>query len=258
MSRRNHGGGHGGSWKVAYADFVTSMMAFFLVMWLISADEETKKAIEDYFRGEMKRPGGEGIVKDKKAGLEIHPRLDTDPKDLIQLQELKRTIAKLEKILQNSNQPGQDIIRFEYLADGVRIIAIDRAKKPFFEPGTANLTEFGNWVLQTIAYEVERQPFRVEVEGHTQKGGERGPSKPGEDGIGWNLSTFRAISAKDALSTGGVAQERFFRVAGYADRQPLNANDPESEENRRISIVIRRAEDKLIESDKPLYEQLPK
>lgn len=146
------------------------------------------------------------------------------------------------------------MIRFEYLADGIRIIAIDRAKKPFFEPGTSSLTDFGHFVLQTIAYEIERYPFRVEVEGHTQKGGEANT----RDGVGWNLSTLRAISAKDALATGGIEQERFFRVAGYADRQPLNMEKPDNEENRRISIVIRRAEEKTMPSNKPLSEQLNK
>jgi len=228
-----------------------------MVLWLIGFDEEIKQSVSGYFaRAEMKDPGGAGIMPQQKSGPKVYKNLDVQPKELIQLQELKRTIERLQQILQNSQQPGQDLIRFEYLADGVRIIAIDRAKKPFFEPGTAVLTQFGKWVLRTIAYEVERHPFRVEVEGHTQKGGEHGPDGFSEDGVGWNLSTLRAISAKDALADGGVEQERFYRVAGYADRVPLNPTDPEGEENRRISIVIRRAEDKTIQSDKPLYKQL--
>lgn len=238
MSKRGHGGHHGGAWKVAYADFVTSMMALFLVLWLVSADPEIRQSVQDYFRGEMKRPGGEGIMRESKKGLSIHKNQDVSPKDLIILQELQRTIQKLEKLFKNTEQPGDDLIRFEYLADGVRIIAIDRAKRPFFNPGTAELTDFGKWILHTIAWEIERYPFLIEVEGHTQKGGEGG-----EDSKTWNLSTFRAIHAKDELSENGVQTGRFWRVAGYSDRIPIDPKTPENEQNRRISIVIRKADD---------------
>lgn len=200
-----------------------------------------RKTVDGYFQRQLPPVGNPG---GRPANV--------DSTDLIQLQQLKRTMAKLEKILQNSSQPGQDIIRFEYLADGVSIIVMDRATKPVFEHGTAKLTEFGRWVFETIAYEVERAPFHVEVEGHTLKGDEPETPHPGKDG---NLSSSRAMSVKEALSMGGVEEGRFFKVTGFADQRPMNLNDPSSEENRRIVITIRRLEDK---ATPPVTDPLPK
>lgn len=235
MSRRGHGGGHGASWKVAYADFVTSMMAFFLVMWLVSADPEIREAVQDYFSGVMKRPGGQGAMKQPVAGPKVHPKQGLSQQEIQRLQELQRTSEKLQEMLRNSDEAGEDLIRFEFLADGIRIIALDKSKRPFFEPGTDALTKFGEFVLKTIAWEVERHPFFVEVEGHTQKGIESETQEKSD----WDLSTRRAISAQKSLMSSGVEPEKFFRVAGYADKIPVDRKHPESEENRRISIVIR-------------------
>lgn len=236
MGRAKHGG-HGGSWKVAYADFVTSMMALFLVLWIVSEDIKVREAIQDYFRGTLKKPAGEGIMNKAKVGPRLHKNMDFSDKEILMLQELQRSTERLEQILKNSRQIGDDMIRFEYLADGVRITAIDRSKRPFFIEGTAVLTGFGEWVLETIAWEIERYPFLVEVEGHTQQGAESGEEKTDPDG--WNLSTFRAIAAKDKLEDGGIIPGRFWRVAGYGNRIPIDPEHPEAEGNRRISIVIR-------------------
>ncbi|MFZ5805726.1 MAG: flagellar motor protein MotB [Verrucomicrobiota bacterium] len=235
MARGGHGGHHGGSWKVAYADFVTSMMALFLVLWLVSADQEIRQAVQDYFSGALKKPGGTGTMKMSPSGPKMHQKQGLSDQELLQLQQLQRTSEKLQEALKNSDKEGEDLIRFEFLADGVRIVALDKSKRPFFKPGTAELTDFGNFVLRTIAWEVERYPFFVEVEGHTQKAGEGQMTE--EDN--WNLSTYRAISAQNSLTENGVTPSKFFRVAGYADRMPVTPEKPNDEENRRIAIIIR-------------------
>ncbi len=246
MSRRGgHGGHHGGAWKVAYADFVTAMMALFLVLWLVGSDEETKQAVQRYFKGEKDQQGRRGskLYTDNKP-LMNNVVDDKVSKDLVALEEIRRTIEQMRKQLNNSSEPGEDIIRFEFIADGVRIIALDRAKKPFFNKGTAELTDLGKWVLNTMAWTLERYPMKVEIEGHTEKL----EKSQKEADPGWDLSAQRALAAQLALENGGIKDDQFWRVAGYADRVPLDEKHPEGEENRRISIVVRVGENDNVEN----------
>jgi chemotaxis protein MotB len=232
MAKRGHKAGHhGGGWKVAYADFVTSMMALFLVLWLVGSDTETKLAVQRYFRGEITQQGRNGTqeyAKPEPFENQIHDKVS---KDLIEQQSMKRELEKLREQLNNSSQDGDDLIRYEFIADGVRITVIDSNNKPFFEPGTAKLTFYGEWVLKTTAWYLDRYPFTLEVEGHTQKGAEQTGAGPSES---WDLSTSRAV-----LQDAGLQPDRFWRVIGYSDRVPLEGVKPEAEENRRITIVAR-------------------
>jgi len=241
MSRRGHKGGHhGGGWKVAYADFVTSMMALFLVLWLVGSDTETRLAVQRYFRGEITQQGKNGTQEYSKQQPFQSAMQDKASKNLIEEQTMKRELEKLREQLNNSSQDGDDQIRYEFIADGVRITVIDSSSKPFFEPGTAKLTYYGEWVLKTTAWYLDRFPFMLEVEGHTQKGAEQGTA-PG--GGGWDLSTDRAVAARDVLQDSGLDPDRFWRVIGYSDRIPLEGVKPEAEENRRITIVARLKSD---------------
>jgi chemotaxis protein MotB len=242
MSKRGHKGGHhGGGWKVAYADFVTSMMALFLVLWLVGSDDQTRLAVQRYFRGEITQQGKNGTqqyAKPEPFQTNIHDKVS---KDLVEEQNMKRELEKLREQLNNSSQAGDDQIRYEFIADGVRITVIDSSSKPFFEPGTAKLTYYGEWVLKTTAWYLDRFPFMLEVEGHTQKGAELASTTNAEQG--WDLSTSRAVAARDTLQSAGLQPERFWRVIGYSDRIPLENTKPEAEENRRITIVARLKSD---------------
>src|SRR5271170_8487815 len=240
--KRGHKGGHhGGGWKVAYADFVTSMMALFLVLWLVGSDQETRLAVQRYFRGEITQQGRNGTqeyAKPEPFQNQIHDKVS---KDLIEEQNMKRELEKLREQLNNSSQAGDDLIRYEFIADGVRITVIDSSAKPFFDPGTAHLTSYGEWVLKTTAWYLDRFPFMLEVEGHTQKGAEA--ASPDGTGEGWDLSTSRAVAARNVLQDSGLEPDRFWRVIGYADRIPLEGAKPEAEINRRITIVARLKSD---------------
>jgi chemotaxis protein MotB len=227
---------HGGGWKVAYADFVTSMMALFLVLWLVGSDTETKLAVQRYFRGEITQQGKNGTQEYAKQEPFQSEMQDKASKNLVEEQTMKRELEKLREQLNNSSQEGDDQIRYEFMADGVRITVIDSSSKPFFDPGTAHLTFYGEWVLKTTAWYLDRFPFMLEVEGHTQKGAEIASTSPGES---WDLSTSRAVAARDLLQSSGLPPDRFWRVVGYADRIPLDGVKPEAEENRRITIVAR-------------------
>lgn len=236
-SKRGHGAAHhGGAWKVAYADFVTSMMALFLVLWLVGSDEETKLAVQRYFRGELTKQGQAGTQKYSKQQPFESEMHDKASRDLVTKPDMRRAMERLRDQLNNSSESGDDLIRYEFMADGVRITVIDSSAKPFFDPGTAKLTTYGEWVLKTTAWYLDRFPFQLEVEGHTQKGSETMAKSPNQD---WDISTERAVVARDVLEESGLQPDRFWRVIGYSDRVPLEGVAPESEENRRITIVAR-------------------
>jgi chemotaxis protein MotB len=252
MSRSRRGQGHGGShgsWKVAYADFVTSMMALFLVLWLVGSDQETKLAVQRYFRGEIKQQGNPGTQKFSKQQPFQNDDHDRASRNLVEQVNMKRELERLREQLNNSSESGNDLIRYQFLADGVRITVIDSSAKPFFNPGTAHLTNYGTWVLKTTAWYLDRFPFQLEVEGHTQKGAEIGSdlNTPGGDqpNQNWDISTTRAIAARDMLQDSGLHPDRFWRVIGYSDRVPLEGVKPEAEENRRITIVARLKPDEV-------------
>jgi chemotaxis protein MotB len=247
--RGGHGGGHhGGSWKVAYADFVTSMMALFLVLWLVGSDEETKLAVQRYFRGEITQQGAPGTQKFSKQQPFDSKDQDRASRNLVEQVNMKRELERLREQLNNSSESGDDLIRYQFLADGVRITVIDSSAKPFFDPGTAHLTNYGTWVLKTTAWYLDRFPFQLEVEGHTQKGAEIGANLNAPSGTpnqNWDISTTRAIAARDTLQDSGLKPDRFWRVIGYSDRVPLEGVKPEAEENRRITIVARLKPDEV-------------
>jgi len=255
MNKRRHKAGHhGGGWKVAYADFVTSMMALFLVLWLVGSDTETKLAVQRYFRGEITQQGKNGTQEYAKPEPFQTKINDKVSKDLIEEQTMKRELEKLREQLNNSSQDGNDQIRYEFIADGVRITVIDSSSKPFFEPGTAKLTYYGEWVLKSTAWYLDRFPFMLEVEGHTQKGAEAANASAPDGAQGWDLSTSRAVAARDVLQSAGLQPDRFWRVIGYSDRIPLDGTKPEAEENRRITIVARLKSDtaqQLTQDDLP-------
>jgi chemotaxis protein MotB len=247
--RGGHGGSHGGQWKVAYADFVTSMMALFLVLWLVGSDEETKLAVQRYFRGEITQQGKPGTQNFSKQQPFDNPEKDRASRNLVEQVDMKRELERLREQLNTSSESGNDLIRYEFLADGVRITVIDSSAKPFFDPGTAHLTGYGTWVLKTTAWYLDRFPFQLEVEGHTQKGAELvgAANTPGGDqpNQNWDISTSRAIAARDTLQDSGLKPDRFWRVIGYSDRVPLEGVKPEAEENRRITIVARLKPDEI-------------
>jgi chemotaxis protein MotB len=251
-SKRGHAGGHhGGSWKVAYADFVTSMMALFLVLWLVGSDQETKLAVQRYFRGELNQqgaPGTQPFSKQQPFQKEDHDRAS---RNLVEQVNMKRELERLREQLNNSSESGDDQIRYQFLADGVRITVIDSSAKPFFDPGTAKLTNYGQWVLKTTAWYLDRFPFQLEVEGHTQKGAETAGGSQKQD---WDISTERAIAARDTLQESGLQPDRFWRVIGYSDRVPLEGVKPEAEENRRITIVARLKPDQVQDLTRNLPE----
>ncbi|WP_348753620.1 flagellar motor protein MotB, partial [uncultured Aquincola sp.] len=266
-------GHHGGAWKIAYADFVTAMMAFFLLMWLLgSTTEGDKKGIADYFQSPLKvalLAGGSGSGDSshvlKGGGQDLTrttgqvKRGDIQaPKATVNLQALKEEQqraerAKLEELKQKVEQkiaasaklsPLASQIRLDMTRDGLRIQIVDEQNRPMFASGSAEVQPYMRELLREIGNVLAEVPNRLTLEGHTDahafSGGERGYSN-------WELSADRANASRRELIAGGLPDHRILRVQGLASSTLFVNDEPLNPQNRRISIIVmnRDAEDRV-------------
>lgn len=230
---------HGGAWKVAYADFVTAMMALFMVLWLTAQDQRIKEAVERAFRNPFSAVTKEsvGILPNKDAQAVKSDKGNFDSASAIELSILRRLNDDLNKLLQSNPEDYRDNpIKMEIIPEGLRISVFDRARKAIFAPDSDKLTEYGKWIFSTLAWEISRYgSFTVELEGHTERG-----HKAVRDNYGnWELSADRANAGRRILLDNGVRAEQIKKVAGYADTMPIPEVAPENEANRRVSVVLK-------------------
>jgi len=277
-------GHHGGAWKIAYADFVTAMMAFFLLMWLLgSTTEGDKKGIADYFSSPLKiallssgsgagdashviKGGGQdltrttgqvkrGDVEAKRDTINLHALKQEQVRaEVARLEDLKRKvenkIAASERLASMASQIKLDMTR-----DGLRIQIIDEQSRPMFTSGSAVVQPYMRDLLKEIGQVLTDVPNRLTLEGHTDAlpfaGGERGYSN-------WELSSDRANASRRELVAGGLADDRVLRVQGLASSNPIDAADPKAPANRRISIIVmnREAEDRMFRTAPEVAEAL--
>ena len=239
MSKRHQH--HGGAWKTAYADFVTAMMALFLLLWLTAQDKKIKEAVERSFRNPFSAVNKEstGILpnSNKDASAQNKAKGNFQSVTAIEMQMLRKITEDIAKMLQQSQELEQSV-QIELTPDGVRINIFDHSQKPVFDPGTDKFTDYGNWVFSTLAWEIARfHTFRIELEGHTET-----RATPDAESLNkWDLSTERANAARRKLIASGVAVEQVYKVSGFADTQPLPGLAPNLESNRRVSVLLKVA-----------------
>ena len=231
--------GGGGAWKVAYADFVTAMMALFLVLWLTAQDEKIKEAVERAFRHPFSSVTKEstGIIPNKNDSFDRDRSGNFDNAAAVELQMLRRINQDLLKSLKSEDEdPSQRSVELEMTPDGLRISIFDRSHRPIFEENSVEFTEYGAWVFSTLAWELARfRSFTVELEGHTELG-----AKPVSETYGaWELSADRANAARRKLIEHGVGSAQLRKVAGYADTQPMPNHEPTDEINRRVTVMLK-------------------
>ena len=238
--RRGHHGHHGGAWKVAYADFVTAMMALFLVMWLVAQSPATRAAVAAYFRdpGVFESSRMETLLDGAASTVGSADGAAGVPADLRQAQAILEVAAEdLRKAIESMPEfKGlKDRIQIELTPDGLRIEMLESATDGFFEVGSSALKPESVKLLALIASRLGRLPNRVAVEGHTD-------SRPYlSSGVfsNWELSTDRANAARREMQRNGLGPTQVEAVRGYADtklRLPADALDAR---NRRISILVR-------------------
>jgi chemotaxis protein MotB len=222
-----HGGHHGGAWKVAYADFVTAMMALFIVLWLLSSSsKQTQQAISGYFRD----PSGTA-AKPGTALAGTGENIDLSKQDMAKLKEkLQKTIQKindLDKLRKN--------IEMTVTAEGLRIELIESEKGTFFDSGSASLNQSGKELLTLLATELGKVPNHISVEGHTDAKPYAGKGNYSN----WELSSDRANAARRLMQLpDGLRRDQVKQVRGFADQRLRNPKDPQDPANRRVSIIV--------------------
>jgi chemotaxis protein MotB len=255
-----HEAHHGGAWKIAYADFVTAMMAFFLLMWLLgSTSQYDKEGIEDYFNTPLStllggkegtgaaRPsvvqGGGRDASDSRPGVahksQVQPAPPTvsPPAMQIDAQRLAQLKAKIGALIEQtpSLRAYREQIRLSITDEGLRIEIVDSLKRPMFASGSSKLEDYALTILQQIGASLNDVDNRVSIAGHTDavpySGGTAGYSN-------WELSSDRANAARRALVAGGLREDKLLQVRGLADVLPLDRNVADEPTNRRISILV--------------------
>lgn len=256
VKRGKHGGAHGGAWKIAYADFVTAMMAFFLLMWLLgSTSKGDLQGIASYFSNPVKVSlmGGDGAGDSTSIIQGGGPRLETSKGNIgkkgksgtsdlsnselnesRKLQDLKRSIT--ESINKRPNlSEYKNQIRLEMTRDGLQIDIMDHQKRPMFDIGQAVVKPYMREILHEIGASLKEIDNLISLSGHTDatqySSGLRGYSN-------WELSADRANASRRELVIGGMPQNKLKRIAGMAETNLLDAQNPSNPINRRISVLV--------------------
>ena len=266
-ARRRKHGHHGGAWKVAYADFVTAMMAFFLVMWLIGVGtREQKAAISEYFKNPSMTPGTATMAPPGKAGpggasdsmIKLGGAMDLPrgpgagkhgapvvKKDVKEAREQARREdkARLEELMKALNAsiqssqalaPFKDQLLLDITPEGLRIQIVDKLNRPMFDMGSARLKPYTVQILHELGLSIDDVPNKISISGHTDDA--RYTSE--HNYSNWELSADRGNAARRALIAGGLEADKIARVVGLAASVPFDKQNPADPINRRISIIV--------------------
>lgn len=279
---------HGGAWKLAYADFVTAMMAFFLLLWLLGAvnDKQKLKGIAEYFKDPWKpvlsggdgagdatsiiKGGGddltrkEGQVKMTEQGKQAELIEASDQESEAILAEDARHLQQLEKKLEQMIETNpvlqqfQNQLKIDITSEGLRIQIVDQEKRPMFSTASARMEPYAAQIIDQLAPAINELPNRISIAGHT----DARPFPGSNQGYtNWELSADRSNAARKELVRGGLKDEKILRVIGLASSVAMDQTHPLDPVNRRISIIVmnKRSEDAIVSgaklevsSDKPL------
>src|SRR5690242_1169939 len=220
-----HGGHHGGAWKVAYADFVTAMMALFIVLWLLNSSKQIQEAVGGYFKdptGTSKKVGSNMVG----AGENFILTRDNMPKLKEQLQQAVRQMSDFEKLKSH--------IEMTVTTEGLRIELSESASGTFFDSGSAKLNGDGSEMLVTLAKELGGLPNKLSIEGHTDSKPYAASATYGN----WELSSDRANAARRVMQAHGIRADQVTQVRGFADQHLRKPEAPLDPANRRISLIV--------------------
>jgi chemotaxis protein MotB len=236
-----HGGHHGGAWKVAYADFVTAMMAFFMVLWIVGLDDQTKKAVEGYFQNPVGNKNAYSGGASPVASGSSPARVSKNALKLIVRKVEEQQFRDFQKRINariDSNPALKGLrnsIEVIITKDGLRIELVEKGSgDDFFPIGSAVLRPSAVTAVRLIAEEIALLSNPIILEGHTD-GARFGHSAAYTN---WELSADRANAARRVVNASGIPNDRLVQVRGLADRDLRNPNDPLDPTNRRISIFL--------------------
>ena len=247
IKKGGHGGHHGGSWKVAFADFMTAMMAFFLVMWLVGQKAEVRQAVAGYFRdpGKFTKQGEAGVLKGSGTAVDFK----NDAQQIaapVKAKEYEPTAGEKGKMKSLANSIMNELdkqaafkrlkknVKVQMTSEGLRIILNESEDAPaFFEPGSAKLLQKSAIILVVIARQLGQLSNHIVIEGHTDAGftGDKNYSN-------WELSSDRANAARSLMEVSGLYEGQIREVRGFADKFPMIGDNPSDPRNRRITLVV--------------------
>jgi chemotaxis protein MotB len=289
IKRKKAGGAahHGGAWKVAYADFITAMMAFFMVMWLVaSVTKEQRAAMFEYFKnpsmevgksvksapGQAGPGGASTAVIDMGGGMDAPKTMDTPDQGLNDLtpkvtvddarkiareaerRQLEALMQELKEAIDKSvaMEPFKDQLLLDITPEGLRIQIVDKQNRPMFDLGKSMLKDYTGQILREVAKYLNSVPNRISLSGHTDRNA-YGSSRTYTN---WELSADRANAARRALLDGGLEPAKVARVVGLASSVPFDKQNPFNPINRRISIIVmtKSAEATALSTDAPDVE----
>lgn len=275
------GGHHGGAWKIAYADFVTAMMAFFLLMWLLgSASKGQLEGIESYFKTPLKvalmggpsvgasdsllKGGGKDLTKSQ---LQVKPKdgskekeKDPDLKDAQKAVEAeeKRKLENLKAKIESTIDSNITLKNFkkqlllDITSEGLRIIIVDELNRPMFNSARAELQPYAKKILQELGKTLNDVPNRISLSGHT----DATPFSTGESAYSnWELSADRANASRRELVAGGMDELKLLRVVGLSSAALYDKENPFNPINRRISIIVmnKQAEERVVDDESAIH-----
>jgi len=232
----------GGAWKVAYADFVTAMMALFMVLWISAQDQKILIATSQYFQNPFHSPmnATSGVLPfnskqtSHSEGRDQGTEKEQSRNKQIEMTFLNTVAADFYRLLHLDQSLEDKPIDIQVTSDGLRVTLFDRAKRPLFKGDTTEFTEWGNFIMQNLAWMIDRHHFRVTIDGHT-----RAPAPPVKsDDKGWELSAARANASRRLLVYYAVEPELIERVTGYASTKPLPKEPANSEANQRVTLSL--------------------
>ena len=228
---RPEGEHHGGAWKVAYADFVTAMMALFIVLWLMNSSKEIQEAVGGYFRD----PSGQTVAATMRAGAKTE--LQVGKEDMSRLEHAIKT--ELQNLTQAQELRNQ--VQFLLGKEGLRVELLETEKGMFFESGSALPSANGRELLVMLAQQLGKLPNRILIEGHTDSKPFAGKGQYSN----WELSADRANAARRLMEANGLRPGQVIQVRGFADQRLRNQKNPLDAANRRISVIV------LYQQDEP-------
>ncbi len=231
-------GHHGGSWKIAYADFLAGMMTFFLLLWLVTLMEpKTKAQVAAYFKkfNIFTKAGVSMLMEFYRTGKMEGPKIQSLPQEL---PPVKGEEEKFRRIIETRLKSLQEHVLIEVIETKtqeriVKIEIMELVNKPLFHSGSAELLPEGKEILKILAEELRNLPVMVSVEGHT----DAVPSRRGKIG-NWELSSARALSAALELEKNGLPPDSILEIVGYAENFPLIKDNPFDPRNRRITLTL--------------------
>ncbi len=246
--KKKHGEHHGGAWKVAYADFVTAMMALFMVLWICSQDEEIVMATSRYFQNpfEVPQTSGEGLLDFTNGSPAQASISETDPggRSRINLATLEQIADEFYKLMNVNQDESEKPVQIDVTQEGLRITLYDRPGKPLFRKHTAEFTHWGRFAVQNLSWLMDRYELRVRIDAYTPAGY---PKISEEYGV-WELTTDRANATRRLLEHFALDPEKVSQISGYGDRHALPGVPPDDPSNQRIELSL-----EVMEADKVSY-----